>query len=155
MNILTELDGGYMRVYGIGADFGKGNISDYFIENGVVGIGWDKEEAPDLHNFFSSIRKDEYIYIKKANHSSKDGGQPFKIYAIGKVEDNCICEDVVWKVNDIEYRVPAIRKVKWITTEEFDIQQRAEKINVRANTLYQEFHPVVLNEIFLRVQKKA
>lgn len=53
-----------MAIYGIGSFMGNKNLSAYFIENNIVGVGWDIKAAPDLHQFIQSLKVGDIIYIK-------------------------------------------------------------------------------------------
>ena len=53
-----------MAIYGVGATFDEVDVSQYFIDNNVAGIGWPIKYAPDLHQFIQSLKVGDIIYIK-------------------------------------------------------------------------------------------
>ena len=53
-----------MAIYGIGSFMGNKNLSAYFIENNIVGVGWDIKAAPDLHQFIQSLKVGDIITLQ-------------------------------------------------------------------------------------------
>ncbi len=126
-----------MAIYGVGAFYHK-DVSDDFIKNNLVGVGWDSNDAPELQDYFRSLKVGDVIYIKSAF-----GGRDITVKAIGLISDNIIILN-----NGL---VSTGRNVKWLTIEKFIIPRPKEKNNVRSNTVYEEFHPDVLKEIINRI----
>ena len=131
-----------MAIYGIGAVFDRVDVSQYFIDNNVAGIGWSIKDAPDLHQFIKSLKVGDMIYIK--SHSPSVG---LIIKAIGIVEN-----DEIINIEDDDIYMPVGRKVCWICT---NIKEYLEiddsKLNVRNNSLYEEFHPKVQKFILHKI----
>ena len=126
-----------MAVYGVGAYYDV-DVSNDFINQDLIGVGWDSVEAPELQEYFQSFKVGDIVYIKAAF-----GGNDITVKAIGIIKDN-----IIIKNNGL---VSTGRNVKWLSKEKFVIPRPQEKNNVRSNTVYEEFHPQVLNEIILRI----
>lgn len=130
-----------MAIYGIGAYYSE-DVSDEFISDNIVGTGWDVATAPELHEYFKSLKVGDIVYIKAAQF-----GQDITVKAIGVITDNIL-------LNNTNHYLTAIgRNVKWIDIEKFVIPRPIEKNNVRSNTVYEEFHPLVQSEIIKRITK--
>ena len=127
-----------MSVFCIGANFNKKDISQDFIKQGIVGVVWNSNEAPELQDYFQSLKVGDIVYIKSAFVNSD-----ITVKAIGLIKDSLIIRN-----NGL---VSTGRNVKWLFTEQFIIPQPKEKNNVRSNTIYEEFHPVALSEIISRI----
>ena len=132
-----------MAIYGIGAFYdGSTDVSQDFIANGLAGVGWPRNEAPELHRFIASLKVGDIIYIKAAPLSNSD----IRVRAIGFVEDNDLLDREA--SNGL---VEAGRRVRWRVTDEFRISKPHERNNVRTNTLYEEHHPEVQAQIMQRL----
>lgn len=131
-----------MAIYGVGAYYDH-DVSDDFITNRLVGVGWDSDDAPELQEYFKSLKVGDIVYIKAAFVGSAD----ITVKGIGIIKDNVIRTSA--DTNDL---VSTGRNVEWLITERFVIPRPTEKNNVRANTVYEEFHPVVQSEIIRRIQ---
>lgn len=129
-----------MAIYGIGAYY-DGDVSDEFIDNNIIGTGWTVTDAPELHIYFRILKVGDIVYIKAAAFGSPD----IIVKGIGIVTDNIILTTANHYLTEIG------RNVRWLNTEKFFIPRPAEKNNVRANTVYEEFHPVVQQEIIRRL----
>ncbi|CAM1364336.1 hypothetical protein [Tenacibaculum xiamenense] len=125
-----------MAIYGVGAYYDT-DVSEDFINQNLVGVGWSATEAPELQEYFKSLKVGDIVYIKAAPI-----GQDIYVKGIGVIEDNSIVSNPL---------VTTGRKVKWIDTSKFTISRPKEKNNVRSNTIYEEFHPDVLKEIIKRI----
>ena len=126
-----------MAIYGVGAYYDR-DVSSDFINQNLVGVGWDGTDAPELQDYFLSLKVGDIVYIKAAF-----GQNDITVKAIGIIRDNII----IWN-NGL---VSTGRNVKWIFRQKFVIPRPQEKNNVRSNTVYEEFHPVVLQEIISRI----
>jgi hypothetical protein len=126
-----------MAIYGVGAYYDR-DVSGDFISQNLVGVGWDTQDAPELQEYFQSLKAGDIVYIKAAF-----GGNDITVKAIGIIRDNIIIRN-----NGL---VSTGRNVKWIFTQKFVIPRPQEKNNVRSNTVYEEFHPIVLDEIISRI----
>ena len=130
-----------MAIYGVGAYHGEdGDVSESFIKNGIVGVGWSDESAPELHEYLKSLKVGDIVYIKAAF-----GGADITVKAIGIIKDNILLTS-----DDTKDLVAVGRNVKWVSKEKFIIEKPPEKNNVRNNTIYEEFHPAVQQEIIAR-----
>ncbi len=126
-----------MAVFGVGAYYEE-DVSQDFINNGIVGTGWSETDAPELEEYFKSLKAGDIVYIKAAF-----GGNDITIKAIGIIKDNIVIKN--------SNHVTTGRNVKWLNTDKFVIKRPQEKNNVRSNTVDEEFHPKVLNEIISRI----
>ncbi|WP_461629512.1 hypothetical protein [Labilibaculum euxinus] len=126
-----------MAVYGVGAYYDR-DVSQEFIQNGIVGVGWNEIDAPELEEYFKSLKAGDIVYIKAAF-----GGNDITVKAIGIIIDNLVLKNT--------QLVTTGRNVKWLDTNKFVIKRPQEKNNVRSNTVYEEFHPKVLEEIISRI----
>ncbi len=129
-----------MAIYGVGAKYGEEDVSGTFIRDNVIGTGWDRETAPELFEYFSSLKVGDIVYIKSANSSSD-----ITVKAIGIITDNIILNSDVNELTEVG------RNVRWLNATTFIIPKPNEKNNVRMNTIYEEFHPDVQNEIINRI----
>jgi len=130
-----------MAIYGIGA-FYEEDVSDEFIRANIVGAGWSVRDAPELHQFVRSLKVGDIVYIK----AFPPGSREIIVKAIGVIADDAIVDDQ--NSNGI---VSCGRNVRWVSTRQFALPQPIEKNNVRANTLYEEFHPLVQRQILARL----
>lgn len=129
-----------MAIYGIGAFYDE-DVSEEFISNELIGVGWDSTDAPELQEYLRSLKVGDIVYIKAAF-----GGADITVKAIGIITDN-----VIRTSSDSNDLVTTGRNVAWLTTERFIIPRPMEKNNVRSNTIYEEFHPIVQQEIIQRI----
>lgn len=112
-----------MAIFGIGASYGKLDVSNEFITNSVACIGWDKTEASSLHEILRFLKLGDVIYIKSAPI-----GKGIRIKGIGIVRDNTLR-----KVLDLGTGV----SVTWVWTGYENLGTIDDKYNVRNNTLYE------------------
>ena len=132
-----------MAIYGVGAYYDH-DVSDDFINANLVGVGWPTSDAPELQEYFKSLKVGDIVYIKAAF-----GGADITVKAIGIIRDN-----VVRTGADTGNLVSTGRNVAWLNTDRFVITRPAERNNVRSNTVYEEFHPLVQTEIILRIARQ-
>jgi hypothetical protein len=130
-----------MAIYGIGAYY-DGDVSRDFIEANLVGIGWENIDAADLHQLVKTMKVGDIVYLKSFSPSSPH----LIVKAIGLIVDD---EIRTW--NDSNNLVSCGRNVRWLSTRQIRIPKPSEKNNVRANSVYEEFHPrvqeAILNQI--------
>ncbi|MDF0716994.1 hypothetical protein PY092_12600 [Muricauda sp. 334s03] len=126
-----------MAIFGVGAYYDH-DVSEDFIRQNLVGVGWSDQDAPELREYFTSLKVGDIVYIKAAF-----GGNDITVKGIGIITDHFVIRN-----NGL---VSTGRNVKWLSTERFVIPRPNEKNNVRSNTVYEEFHPVVLNEIISKI----
>lgn len=128
----------YMAIYGIGAKYGNSDVSKDFIKDNIVATGWNVDEAPDLHEYFRVLEPGDIVYIKSCSYSSN-----IQIKGIGIITD-----DRVLTTTDGHDLIEIGRNVKWISSKWFMIKRPDDqKNNVRANTIYREFHPEIIDQI--------
>lgn len=82
----------------------------------------------------------DIVYIKAAF-----GGADITVKAIGVIVDNVVLSTANHYLTNIG------RNVRWLNTEKFVIPRPGEKNNVRSNTVYEEFHPLVQQQILSRI----
>ena len=129
-----------MAIYGIGAFYDGDDVSQEFIDDNLIGTGWTVTDAPELHVYFTTLKVGDILYIKAAF-----GGADITVKAIGVITDNIILTSTNHYLTEIG------RNVRWLNTTKFIIPRPAEKNNVRSNTVYEEFHPLVQQEIIQRL----
>jgi hypothetical protein len=122
-----------MAIYAIGAYYDE-DVSQDFIESNLIGVGWNNTEAPELHQFIMSLKVGDIVYLKSYSPSSSD----IIVKGVGYIIDNIIITRT-----ESGGLVNCGRNVRWIFTELFRIPKPIEKNNVRANAMYEEFHPEV------------
>jgi len=134
-----------MAIYGVGAYYGgdKRDVSDQFIAKNLIGTGWEFEDAPELREYFRSLKVGDIVYIKVAAF----GREKIGVKGIGIIRD-----EVILGSKDTDSLVTTGRNVIWLSKEHFDIPRPTEKNNVRSNTVYEEFHPAVLKEIISKIK---
>ena len=130
-----------MAIYGVGAYYDGDDVSGDFITNNLVGVGWDASDAPELQEYFKSLKVGDVVYIKAAF-----GGADITVKGIGIIKDN-----IIRTSQDSNNLVSTGRNVVWLNRDHFVIPRPTEKNNVRSNTVYEEFHPVVQREIIARI----
>ncbi len=130
-----------MAIYGIGAYYDGEDVSEEFIDDNVIGTGWTIDLAPELHVYFSTLKVGDIVYIKAAAFGSAE----ISIKGIGVITDN-----VILSITN-HYLTQIGRNVRWLNTDRFVIARPTEKNNVRSNTVYEEFHPIVQQEIIQRL----
>jgi hypothetical protein len=129
-----------MAIYGVGAYYDR-DVSDEFLANHLVGVGWNGQGAPELQEYFRSLKVGDIVYIKAAF-----GRADITVKGIGIIRDTVIRTHA-----DTNGLVSTGRNVSWLNTEKFVIPRPMEKNNVRSNTVYEEFHPRVQAEIIERI----
>lgn len=133
-----------MAIYGIGANYDGEDVSQTFIDDSIVATGWDSDLAPDLHEYFREINIGDIVYIKSCSWSSD-----ISVKAIGIVIDNQILTPAGG-----HQLVEIGRNVKWLYTDFLVLDRPSnQKNNVRANTIYREFHPDIISSIMSIVNK--
>ncbi len=131
-----------MAIYGVGAYYDH-DVSDEFLTHRLVGVGWDSNDAPELQEYFKSLKVGDIVYIKAAF-----GGVDITVKGIGILRDN-----VIRTRDDTNDLVSAGRNVEWLNTERFVIPRPTEKNNDRSNTVYEEFHPEAQQQIIRRIAR--
>ena len=118
-----------MAIYGIGAYFSS-DVSNDFITNNLVGTGWSLKDAPELFQFMKSLKVGDIVYIKSFSPASSD----LIIKGIGIIKDDVVVTNSIVKCG---------RNVIWKNTNQLRVSKPQERNNVRANTMYEEFHPEI------------
>ena len=130
-----------MAIFGLGAYYDT-DVSPEFIRAGLVGTGWREADAPEIHRFVRTLKVGDIVYIK----SFPPGSASIFVKGIGIVEDDSVLSGA-----ETEELVQIGRRVRWMSTDTFEIPRPTERNNVRANTIYEEFHPVVQRAIMQRL----
>lgn len=130
-----------MAIFGVGAYYEE-DVSQNFIQANLVGVGWDASDAPELHQFIRALKVGDIVYIKSFSPSSPD----IIVKAIGIITD-----DEIRTSDNSNNLVSCGRNVRWIHSQEIRIPKPHEKNNVRANTMYEEFHPEVQKVILQHI----
>jgi hypothetical protein len=141
---IPEVFKDYMAIYGVGAYFGNHDVSSDFIKLKIIGIGWSPNDAPDLHEYLKSLKAGDIVYIKSAPPKGD-----FVVKAIGIISSGNILNDVALQ-ND---SVSIARNVKWVKTKEFVLKRGVEKNNVKLNSFFEEFNPLVQKRIISEILK--
>lgn len=128
-----------MAIYGIGAYYNQ-DVSSSFIRHNIIGTGWDNNTAPELHQYFRTLKVGDIIYIKAASF-----GSSITVKGIGIISDDKILNSNHNKLTEIG------RNVKWLNTSSFVLSRPNEKNNVRSNTIYEELHEDIQKEIIKRL----
>ncbi|WP_083490213.1 hypothetical protein [Stenotrophomonas daejeonensis] len=132
-----------MAIHAVGARYGEDDVSQVFIDKGIVGTGWTKEQAPDLHEYFRALKVGDIVYLKSAS-----SGSGITVKGIGVISDS----QLLTATNTGE-TVKVGRNAIWLNTENFALAKPPEKFNVRANTAHEEFHPDVQVEILKKLKQ--
>ena len=131
-----------MAIYGIGANWDGYDMTDDFISNNQIEIGWSKSDAEDLYNLLASFKVGDIVFIK----SNQPGSLDVTVKAIG-----IVCKSVI---NSNQNRNQNTVGVIWKNKVPFKLQiptNTGKLTNIRAATIYEEFHPYVQNEIIKRL----
>ena len=131
-----------MAIFAVGANYDGEDVSPQFITQSIAGVGWSQASAPELHQLIASLKVGDIIYIKAYSPSSPD----IIVRGIGFVRDAFIHNNVT--SNNL---IACGRNVDWRFKKEFRIPKPAEKNNVRLNSAYEEFHPIIQAEILARI----
>ncbi len=73
-----------MAIYGVGAYYDD-DVSGAFVANSLVGVGWDAIDAPELQEYFKSLKVGDIVYIKAV----QPGGD-ITVKGIGVIKDTAI-----------------------------------------------------------------
>jgi len=130
-----------MAIYGIGAFYSE-DVSEKFISNNLVGVGWSDQDAPELHQYIHSLKVGDIVYIKAFPPSLNQ----IIVKAIGIIIDDSVLDKKM--TNGL---VECGRKVRWFSKEPFSIPKPIERNNVRQNTMYEEFHPEIQTLIINKI----
>jgi len=123
-----------MAIYGIGACYGKEDVSAEFISEGLACVGYDYEDAPSLHKLLKHIKVGDLIYIK---------AYPPNIGLIIKAVGIVINDEVKTDPN-----LGRGLKVKYVWKgKEVIGQLKKDPYNVRNITIYEEFNPEVQERV--------
>jgi len=139
-----------MAIYAVGAFYdGTTDVSADFINACRVGVGWSDQEAPELHQFMRTLKVGDVVYIKACSF----GSDKIAVKAVGLIKDDKVLDSALTS------GLAAIaRNVIWKTTSTFTIPNpshastsQSEKLNLRSNTIYEEFHPYVQAQILAHI----
>lgn len=121
-----------MAIFGVGAYYGR-DVSNDFLEQGCVCIGWTEDDAPPAHAILRHLRAGDVIFIK--SFTPNDG---LTIKAVGLVSVGR-----VRPFGDLGDGVP----VRWVWNGEERVGRLNDKWPVRTVTIYEEYHPDVQNRV--------
>ncbi len=137
-----------MAIYAIGAYYDT-DVSPQFIQSFLVGVGWSIQDAPELHQFMKCLKVGDIVYIKACAF----GAANITVKAVGLIKD-----DIILDANTTNGLAEIARNVIWKTTKSFNIPNpsqsstgQSEKLNHRSNTIYEEFHPYVQQQILAKI----
>lgn len=127
-----------MSIFGVGAFYDE-DVSEDFIQDSVICVGWSAKDAPSLHNFLHAMKAGDVVYIK--SFTPKCG---LTIKAIGLLRSGGVVKHA---------NLGASREVLWLWTGNEKIGKLDDKLNVRSNTLYEEFNPQVQERIITLIER--
>jgi hypothetical protein len=117
-----------MAIYGLGAYYQE-DITSEFLSQRLACVGWNSTDAPALHNMLTHMKVGDIIYIK--SHPIDRG---LIIKAVGIVIDD---------EQSTSTDLGTCLRVNWIWVGNRELGRIADKYNVRNNTLYEEYNPMV------------
>jgi hypothetical protein len=137
-----------MAMYGIGAFYGY-DVSNYFIRENIIGVGWGYCDAPELHQFIRSLKIGDVVYLK----ACFGGCDEIKVKAVGVIKDSVVL------VDNLLHDTQIARNVIWKDTNTFlmprpgskKYPELSEKLNHRANTIYEEYHEYIQSIIISKL----
>lgn len=97
---------------------------------------------PNFINTSDLYKVGDIVYIK----AFPPGARQIIVKAVGVIVDEVVVDATT--SNDL---VSCGRHVRWASTEQLVLPQPTEKNNVRANTVYEEFHPEIQHQILQRL----
>lgn len=120
-----------MAIFGLGAYYQgrREDVTGKFVSDGIACIGWNRADAPALHNMMAHMNVGDIIYIK--SHPIDRG---LIIKAVGIIADD---EIISTDLGD------SCLRVNWIWTGNKELGRIPDKYNVRNNTLYVEYNPTI------------
>lgn len=119
-----------MAIFAFGAQYGRKCMVQSFFANKVVGTGWNDEDDIAGHTMIKSMKTGDIVYLKRASP-----GSAITVLGIGIIIDNNFRSE-----KDL---IELGRNVLWLSTDQFTIDCPVEKLNVRYNTVFEEFNPDV------------
>ena len=129
-----------MAVYGIGCTYDDIDVSDNFITNGIVCIGWEEKEMGYFQGLFREIQNGDIIVLKSFDIRKRK----LIIKAIGIVEDNEIKPHEIRGIKGFRIDVDWIIPYK---TEIVEIQLNGDGCTQRGTTIYKESNTKYIKEI--------
>ena len=142
-----------MAIFGAGSNWSGREIRQELFNNENYLIGWNVANAEDLYTLISSIKVGDIIYLK----SNRPGSLNIRIKGIGIVTRSLMQLLFEKRMNLEERRTDFELPVKWLDKAEFKISiphDTGKLTNVRAATLYEEYLPIVQDEILKRLFTK-
>ena len=122
-----------MAIFGIGATYDGDDVSEDFLNENLVCVGWAENDAPPAHSILRHLRTGDIIFIK--SFAPQVG---LTIKAVG-----IVMEGKVQKHNDLGSCVP----VRWVWKGEERIGKIDDKWPLRSVTIYEEHHPKVQRKV--------
>ena len=118
-----------MAIFGIGAHYDVGDVTEQFISGGLACVGWSEQDAPPVHAILRQVRTGDIIFIKSFRPQAGLSIKAIGIVMQGKVGD----------VKSLGSCVP----VRWVWTGNEHIGKLNDKWPVRSVTIYEEHNPTV------------
>lgn len=143
-----------MAIYGVGSKWNEKELKERFFKEGRFILGWNESSAKDLYAFVSSLKVGDILYIK----SNQPGARVLRVKGVGIVTKsllNCMssAEFVHSAISDWE---SLFVEVAWMHRVEFLItipDDEGKLTNIRAATIYEEYLPLVQQEILSKIIK--
>ncbi len=140
-----------MAIFGVGSNWNGEEQRERFFADSRFILGWNAVTARDLYAFMASLKVGDILYIK----ANQPGSRTIHVKGIGIITRNligCMAEDEFHgNVSDWE---SLFVHVTWIDRQEFAItipENEGKLTNIRAATIYEEYLPLVQDQIISRV----
>lgn len=146
-----------MSIWGIGHNLSgdtQKDISDLFIENSFICLGWSEKEKPQFYNLLNQIQKFDLIYLKK--WSPRDDAIEIKAIGIVGETNFPVPENEIIK-NRIGIKVVWIKEFSACPLKFKPIDPDWRKNINRYDAIFKENHPEIQNYILdlLDINKKG
>ena len=129
-----------MAVYGIGCTYDDIDVSENFLSNEQVCIGWEEKEMEYFQGLFREIQNGDIIILKSFDIRKRK----LIIKAIGIVKDNEIYESEIASTKSF------CIKMNWIivyNSRPKEIKLNGDGCTQRGTTIYKESNKKIIKEI--------
>ena len=137
---MYKFGGVKMVAWGMGAKWCNEKLTDDFLINNCISIGWSKDDAPNLYAMFADIKINDIIYIKAFVPKNRQ----LNIYAVGVVKKTLDKNEEI----TVEWFADMSLHPLKISLNDFK-----GKNNVYSNTLYREYNEEIISFIFDEIKK--